>query len=159
MEARFETANRPQVQRKEIEEQSAVRLRGQRHHFAFLVLPGVVVDPLEVGGFSSETRAVVHQLAINLARRKIDERHFVVDQLCGHKFSIRGAGRPAIPPRVPIPHCLTDSFRDSRAFFMAYFSPWRGSVTAVGAETVEALLQSYVLEGTKPVFDARPGLC
>jgi len=42
---------------------------------------------------------------------------------------------------------------------MAYFSPWRGSVTAVGAETVEALLQSYVLEGIKPVFDARPGLC
>src|SRR5215475_13444976 len=79
MEARFEAAHGPQVQRKEVEEQRAVRFRGQRHHFALLVLPGVFVNPLKVGGFSAETRAVVHQLAINFARRKIDERHFVVD--------------------------------------------------------------------------------
>src|SRR5438105_13998 len=80
MEARLEAANRPQVQRKEIEEQRAVGLRGQRHHFALLVLPRVIVNPLQVGGFPAETWAVVHQLAINFARRKIDERHFVVDQ-------------------------------------------------------------------------------
>src|ERR1051325_4433385 len=80
MKARFEAAHRPQVQRKEIEKQRAVGFRGQRHHFALLVLPGVVVDPLEVRGFSAETWTVVHQLAINFARRKIDERHFVVDQ-------------------------------------------------------------------------------
>src|SRR2546430_1715156 len=64
MKARFEAAHRSQVQRKKIEEQRAVRFRGQRHHFALLVLAGVVVNPLEVGGFSAETRAVVNQLAI-----------------------------------------------------------------------------------------------
>src|SRR6266852_4583532 len=79
MKASLEPAHRSQVQRKEIEKQRAVRLRGQRHHFALLVLPGVVVDPLKVGGFSAKTWTVVHQLAINFARRKIDERHFVVD--------------------------------------------------------------------------------
>src|ERR1700746_1560319 len=145
MKARFEPAHRPQVQRKEIEEERAVRFGGERHHFALLVLPGVVVNPMEVGGFSAETRAVVNQLAINLARRKIDERHFVVDQLCGPKFSIRGAGRPVFPPRVPIPHCLLYSFRDSRAFSTAYFSRCCGSVTAALRRTGQDLAQSYVL--------------
>jgi hypothetical protein len=35
----------------------------------------VVINPLQVRGLSAETRTVVHQLAINFARRKIDERH------------------------------------------------------------------------------------
>jgi hypothetical protein len=35
---------------------------------------------LQVGGFSAQTWTVIHQLAINFARRKIDERHCVVDQ-------------------------------------------------------------------------------
>ena len=80
MKARFETSYGSQIQGKKIKEQGAVGFRSQGNHFALLVLPGVVVDPLQVGGFSSETWTVVHQLAINFARRKIDERHFVVDQ-------------------------------------------------------------------------------
>src|SRR5437660_1819556 len=80
MKARLESAHGSQIQRQKIEKQRTVGLRRQRNHFPFLVLPRVVVDPLQVGGFSAETWTVVHQLAINFARRKIDERHFVVDQ-------------------------------------------------------------------------------
>ena len=80
MKARFESAYRPQIQWQEVEEQRAVRLRRQGHHFSLLVLPRVVIDPLQVSGFPAQTWTVVHQLAIDFARRKIDERHFVVNQ-------------------------------------------------------------------------------
>src|SRR6266853_291343 len=100
MKARFESAHRPQIQWQEVEEQRAVRLRRQRHHFALLILSRMVVDPLQVGGFSAQSWTVVHQLAVNFARRKIDERHFVVNQSRPQTYSIRGAGRPAFKPRV-----------------------------------------------------------
>src|SRR5260370_18326580 len=100
MKARFESASRSQLQRQEVKEQRAVRLRRQRHHFSLLVLPGVVVDPLQVGGLSAQTWTVVHQLAVDFARRKIDERHFVVNQNWPQTYSIRGAARPVSPPRM-----------------------------------------------------------
>src|SRR5258707_11844768 len=100
MKARFESAYRSQIQWQEVKEQRTVRLRRQRHHFPLLVLPGVVVDPLQVGGLSAQTWTVLHQLAVNFARRKIDERHFVVNQNWPQTYSIRGAGRPAFKPRV-----------------------------------------------------------
>src|SRR6267143_1642734 len=107
MKARFESAYRPQIQWQEVEEQRAVRLRRQRHHFSLLVLPGVVIDPLQVGGFSAQTWTVVHQLAVNFARRKIDERHFVVNQNWPQTYSIRGASRPAFRPRaVSCTNCI-----------------------------------------------------
>src|SRR5690242_8145418 len=53
MEARLESADGPQVQWKEIEEQSAVRFRGEGHHFALLVLSGMVIDPLQVCGLTA----------------------------------------------------------------------------------------------------------
>jgi hypothetical protein len=95
MKARFESAHRPQIQGKKIEKESAVCLRGQRHHFALLVLPRVVVDPLEVGGFSAQTWTVVHELAVNFARRKIDERHLFLTRVRPQIYSIRSADRPA----------------------------------------------------------------
>src|SRR5437899_11470281 len=100
MKARLEPAYRSQIQWQEVEEQRAVRLCRQRHHFALLILSCVVVDPLQVGGFSAQTWTVVHQLAVNFARGKIDERHFVVNQNWPQTYSIRGAGRPAFQPRV-----------------------------------------------------------
>src|SRR5258708_22394484 len=100
MKARFESAYRPQIQWQKVEEERAVRLRRQRHHFSLLVLPGVVIDPLQVGGFSAQTWTVVHQLAINFARRKIDERHLSLTRVWPQTYSIRGAGRPAFRPRV-----------------------------------------------------------
>src|SRR5437667_7625394 len=100
MKARLESAHRSQIQWQKIEEKRAVRLRCQGHHLTLLVLPGVVVDPLQVGGFSAQTWTVVHELAVNFASRKIDERHFVVNQDWPQTYSIRGAGRPAFQPRV-----------------------------------------------------------
>src|SRR5260370_36186660 len=80
MKTRLETAHRPQIQGKKVEEERAVRFRGQGDHFSFLVLSRVIVNPLQVGGLSAKTWTVIHQLAINFARGKIDERHFVVNQ-------------------------------------------------------------------------------
>jgi len=42
-------------------------------------LSRVVVDPLQVGGLSAQTWTVVHELAVDFASRKIDERHVVVN--------------------------------------------------------------------------------
>ena len=79
MKARLETAHRSEIQRQEVEEQRAVRFRRQRYYLALLILPRVVVDPLQVGGLSAQIWTVIHQLAVDFARRKIDERHFVVN--------------------------------------------------------------------------------
>src|SRR5882762_2135799 len=75
MKTRLESTHRAQIQWKEIEEQRAVRFRRQRNHFAFLILPRVVVNPLQICGLSAQAGTVVHQLAVDFARRKIDERH------------------------------------------------------------------------------------
>ena len=79
MKARLEPSHRSQIQWQEVEEERAVRFRRQRDHFALLILSRVVVDPLQVGGLSSQTWTVIHELAVNFASRKIDERHFVVN--------------------------------------------------------------------------------
>src|SRR5437667_4672563 len=100
MKARLESAHGSQIQWQEVEEERAVRLGRQRHHLALLILSRVVVDPLQIGGFSAQTWTVVHQLAVNFARGKINERHFVVNQNWPQTYSIRGAGRPAFQPRV-----------------------------------------------------------
>jgi hypothetical protein len=75
MKARFEAAHGSQIQRQKIKKQRAIRFRGQRNHLALLVLPRMVVNPLQVGGFSAQTWTVVHQLAIDFARGKVDEGH------------------------------------------------------------------------------------
>src|SRR5467141_991858 len=107
MKACLESAHRSQIQWQEVEEERAVRLGRQRHHFALLILSRVVVDPLQVGGFSAQTWTVVHQLAVDFARRKIDERHFVVNQNGPQTYSICGASRPLFPPRVsPCTNCI-----------------------------------------------------
>src|SRR6266853_5192348 len=94
MKARFESAHRSQIQRQKVEEQRAVRLRRQRHHFPFLILARVVVDPLQVCGLSAQTWTVVHQLAVNFARRKIDERHFVLTRFSSKTYSTRLKPQP-----------------------------------------------------------------
>lgn len=101
VEPGFEAANCSEIQGQEIEEQSAVRFGGQRHHFAFLVLAGVIVDPLEIGGLSAQTWTVVHELAVNFARRKIDERHLSLTRIRPQTYSTRSAGRPAFRLCLP----------------------------------------------------------
>ena len=80
MKARLESAHRSQIQWQKVEEKRAVRFRRQGHHFALLVLSRVIVDPLQVGRLSAQTWTVIHELAVNFASRKIDERHVVVNQ-------------------------------------------------------------------------------
>src|SRR6202030_422833 len=94
MEARFESAHRSQIQRQEVKKEGTVGFRRQRNHFPFLILPGVIVDPLQVGGLSAQTRTVVHQLTVDFARRKIDERHFVLTRLSPKTYSTRFAPGP-----------------------------------------------------------------
>lgn len=121
MEARFETADSAQIQRKKIEEQGAVRFRGEGHHFALLVLAGVVVDPLQVGGFSAQTWTVVNELAINFARRKIDERHLILTRVRPQTYSIRGASRPAFRLSLSDDASLTYSLRENALISMLFF--------------------------------------
>src|SRR6266478_3438026 len=95
MKARFETSYGSQIQGKKIKEQSAIGFRSQRNHFTLLVLPGVIVDPLQVSGLSAQTWTVVNKLAVNFARRKVDERHVLLVRTRSETYSTRAEGRPA----------------------------------------------------------------
>src|ERR1700716_2728934 len=104
MKASFESPHRAQVQRQKVEKQRPVGLRSQRDHLALLGLPGMVVNILQVGGLSAQTWTVIHQLAIDFARRKINEWHFLVDQPRPEIYSIRReltplSRRPSLPVR------------------------------------------------------------
>src|SRR6266404_3638428 len=115
MKARLETAHRPQIKGQKIEEQRPVCLRRQRNHLALLILPGVIVDPLQVCGLSAQTWTVVHQLAINFARRKIDERHVSLVRTRSETYSTRAEGRPASRQRVSrVPYSLLFSAKSWR---------------------------------------------
>src|SRR5271163_3807104 len=96
MEAGFESAHSSQIEGQKIKKQSAVGFRGQGNHLALLILSGVIVNPLQVGGFSAQTWTVVHQLAINFARRKIDEGHCSLALTRPQIYSIHGAGEASI---------------------------------------------------------------
>jgi hypothetical protein len=75
MEARLEAPDRAQIERQKIEEKSAIRLRGQGYHFAFLRAARVVVHPLQIGGFPAKAGAIVNKLAVNLPSGEVDKRH------------------------------------------------------------------------------------
>src|SRR3954454_3481379 len=77
MEARFETANRAEVEREEVEEERAIRFRRERDQLAFRLRVRLVIDPLQVRGLAAETGTVIHDLAVDLARRVVDERHWL----------------------------------------------------------------------------------
>src|SRR5207237_7959604 len=59
----------------------------------------MVVNPLQIGGLSAQTWTVVHQLAINFARRKIDGRHVSSVRL-GQKLITRAEGKPISATRL-----------------------------------------------------------
>ena len=75
MQARLESSDRAEIEGEKIEKQRAIRLGRKRNHLAFLSRACVVVDPLQVGGFTAETRTIVDKLAVDLASRKIDKWH------------------------------------------------------------------------------------
>ena len=75
VKAGLESADGAEVERKKIEEKSAIGFRGERNHLSLLIRTSMLVDPLQVGGLSAETRAVIHKLAVDLASGKINKRH------------------------------------------------------------------------------------
>src|SRR5581483_1244001 len=85
MDARLEAAHRTEVQRQKVEEQGALGFGGQRDHFALLLLGGLLVDVLQVGGLPAEARAIVDDLAVDLAGCEVDEAQDFL-QTCGHEL-------------------------------------------------------------------------
>jgi hypothetical protein len=75
MEARAESPHGAEIKRQKIEKQGAVCFGCERYHFSFLIVAGMVVNPLKVGGFATKARAIVDKLAVNLSSGKVYERH------------------------------------------------------------------------------------
>src|SRR5580704_16545410 len=75
VKARAKAAHGAQVERKKIEEKSAIGFGGERNHLSLLIRSGVLVDPLQVGGLPAKARTVVNKLAVNFASGKIYKRH------------------------------------------------------------------------------------
>src|SRR5487761_194774 len=113
MEARAESSNRSQVERKKIEKQSAVCFRRQRNHFPFLIRAGMVVDPLQIGGFAAEAGTVVDKLAVDFASRKIYERHESLRFLSPFTYSIGMSSRPSCVLRIDSEQAMTVPCADS----------------------------------------------
>src|SRR5262249_14350419 len=68
-----QAADGTQIQGKEVEEQGAISLRGQRDHLALLLVGGLIKDELQVRGLTTQTSAVIYDFAVDFARRKIDK--------------------------------------------------------------------------------------
>src|SRR5580658_14758 len=75
MKAGAKTAHGAQIERKKIEEKSAIGFGGKRNHLSLLIRSGVLVDPLQVGGLPAKAGTVVNKLAVNFASGKIYKRH------------------------------------------------------------------------------------
>src|SRR3984957_20392468 len=75
MKTSAKSAHGSQVERKKIEEKSAIRLSRQRHHLSLLIRSRVLIDPLEIRGLPAEAGTIVDKLAVNFARGKINKRH------------------------------------------------------------------------------------
>ena len=91
--ASFEATHRAQVEGQEIEKQCALGFRGQRDHLAFLLFGGLLIDELQVGGFAAKSSAVIHDLAVNFARGKIDKAQDVPRDL---SWAVHHTGTPHV---------------------------------------------------------------
>ena len=75
MEPRLEALDRAEVERQEVEKEGSVRLGGERDELALRGGVRAVVNVLEVGRLPAQARPVIDDLAVDLARRVIDEGH------------------------------------------------------------------------------------
>src|SRR4030095_10936546 len=75
LEARREARDRPEVERKEVEEERAVGLRRERDHRASPVARYLVVDVMQIARLPRPSGAVIDDLAGDLARGVVDEGH------------------------------------------------------------------------------------
>src|SRR5207244_11285769 len=65
--ASLEAADRAEIQRKEVEEQSTLSLGGQRDHLAFLLLGRFLIDVLQICRLYDPSGAVLYDLDIDLS--------------------------------------------------------------------------------------------
>src|SRR5262249_20338122 len=80
-EAGSEAPDLAERKRQEVEEERPLGLRRERDHLALRLGVGLGVDVLEVGRLSAQTRTVVHDLAVDLARAVVDEGHQSLNRL------------------------------------------------------------------------------
>src|SRR5438067_1440563 len=75
LEFRREARDRAEIEREKIEEQCAIGLGRERNHLALSVLRHLPVDVVQVRRLPGPTWPVVDDLARDLARGVVDERH------------------------------------------------------------------------------------
>src|SRR5260221_7392755 len=75
VEAGLETADRAEIEGKEVEEERTVGCRGQGDKLPLRLRVGLVVDPLQAGRLTAKAGAVVDDFAVDLASGVVDERH------------------------------------------------------------------------------------
>src|ERR1041384_1773514 len=75
MKPSLETADRSQFQGHEIKEQRAIGFSRQADQFPFRLRGRRIVDVLQVRGLSTQSGAVVNDLAINLSGCVVDKSH------------------------------------------------------------------------------------
>jgi hypothetical protein len=81
LELGLETAHHAYVHGQQIEEQGAVRLGVQAHHFTAGLLAGLGVDGVEVGGLSAQTGPVVDDFRRHLPGGVVEKHHSLTS--CG----------------------------------------------------------------------------
>src|SRR6185503_3753748 len=75
VKARLEAANRSQVDGKEVEEESTLRLGRQRNELAARLRLNLAVNVLEIRSLAAEPGTIVNNLTVDLARGVVDHRH------------------------------------------------------------------------------------
>ena len=75
LDAGLESADHPDVEGQQVEEERPVRLGLERNHLAARTGRRPAVDVVEVGGLSAQTGAVVHDLGRHLHRGVVEENH------------------------------------------------------------------------------------
>ena len=75
MEPRLEASDSTQIDGQEIEEQGPFGLRRQRDEFAARVRRNLVINVLEIRRLPTETRSVLDDFAVDLARGVVDHGH------------------------------------------------------------------------------------
>src|SRR6185503_2338347 len=81
MEARLEPADRAQLERHEIKEQRAIRFSGEADELAASLRRGRVEDVLQVSRLTTQTWAVVNDLAVDFSGSVIDKGHSACRQV------------------------------------------------------------------------------
>src|SRR5208282_813561 len=89
MEARLKAAHGSEVERKKIEEKSAVGFGGERNHLSLLIRVGMLVHPLQVRSLPAKAGTVVDKFAVNFPRGKINKRHEFPQSRAAITYSIR----------------------------------------------------------------------